>query len=321
MNQLTTEEKKTLNQISQQRDADVSLGDILHSFIAEAGIQTGTPVNAVNATETLEITGVVVDGETVSIGADVYEFMTDEAQTKTAPTNKAVNIKASAVKASNTLTMDTQPTSGNTMWIGTKVYTFVPIGTANAEGEVSVGDSLAAAKLNTVAAINGTDGFNNPSAEVTASAFVGDVCTLTALVGGTIGNAIPTTETFSAGTNVFSAVVLENGADCIAANAVTALVAAITALDTQGVGAADGAGDTVVLTADAGGVAGNDITLAETMANGNFVAAATELSGGIDGTVAVGRTLLIDATYLYIAAAGNTVAQKNWRRIALGAAY
>lgn len=321
MNQLTAEEKKTLNQVSQQRDNDVSLGDILDTFIDEATIQDGTPVNAISATETLEISGVVVDSETVSIGDDIYEFVTDAAKTKTAPTNIAVDIAANAVKSSNTLTLPTQPTAGDTMWIGTKIYTFVPEGTANAEGEVSVGTDLASAKLAIVAAINGTDGINNPSDEVTASAFVANVCTITALVGGVVGNTIPTTETFTAVGNVFSAITLGTGTDCSAANAKTAFMAAVTASDTQGVGATSGAGTNVTLTADAGGVAGNEITLAETMTNGAFTAAATELSGGVDGTVAVGKTLLVDATYLYIAAAGNTVAQKNWRRMALGAAY
>jgi len=317
MNQITTEEKKTLNQVSQQRDPDVKLGDLLSSLIGES-IKTGTPVNAVSATETLTLTGVVIDGETVSIGDDVYEFAADAAQTVGAG-NIPVDIEANTGKAGGTLTMDTQPLSGNTVTIGTKVYTFVPIGTDNADGEVSVGLDLAAAKVNLVAAINGTDGISDPHPLVSAAEFVGDDCVISALVGGAAGNAIATTETFSAVTNIFAAVTLLLGTDCSAANAITALVAAITADDTQGVGAADGAGDTVVLTSDLGGVSANDIEVSTTMANASF--GDTNLSGGVDGTVATGMTLLADATYLYFCLAGNTLAQKNWRRIALGSAF
>jgi len=316
MNSLTAEELKTLNQISQQRDVDVKLGDVLTTIIG-ASIASGTPVNAALATETLTISGVVKDGETVTIGSDIYEFVADAAKTVTTVGNIPVDIAANTVKAVGTLTIDTQPTAGNTMWIGTKIYTFVPVGTANAEGEVSIGTDLASAKLAIVAAINGTDGFNNPSDEVTASEFLVNDCTLTALVGGTVGNSIPTTETFTAVTNIFAAVTLLTGDDCLAADAVTKLVAAVTAFDTQNVSAADGADNTVILTAP--GVISNDIAVVTTMANGAFIG--VEFTGGVDATVAVGGKILADATYLYICLAGNTVVQSNWRRIALGAAY
>lgn len=314
MDQITTAEKKTLNQVSQQRDPDVKLGDILSALIGESIVE-GTPVNPVKATETLNITGVVVDGETVSIGDDVYEFCA-AADQRVALGNIPVDIEANAGKATGTLTMDTQPTSGDKVTIGTKVYTFVPIGTDTADGEVSIGADLAEAKLNLVAAINGADEFNEPHPLVSAAAFVGDDCVITALVGGVAGNTIATTETFTAVTNVFAAVTLLTGTDCTAANAITALVAAITAEDTQGVGAVDGAGDTVVLTADVAGIAGNEIALAETLANGTFVAGATELSGGVDGTDPNGKVLLHDDTYLYVCIDGI-----NWRRIALGNAF
>jgi len=317
MNQITVAEKKTLNQVSQQRDPDVKLGDILSSLIGES-IKTGTPVNAVSATETLTLIGVVKDGETVTIGEDVYEFASDAAQT-VGVGNIPVDIEANTGKASGTLTMDTQPTAGDKVTIGTKIYTFVPVGTDNADGEVSVGADLAEAKLNLVAAINGVDGISDPHPLVSAAAFIGDDCVISALKGGTAGNTIATTETFTALTNIFAAATLLLGTDCSAANAITALVAAITAEDTQGVGAADGAGDTVVLTSDLGGEAANEIAVATTMANASFVG--DHLAGGVDGTVATGMTVLIDTTYLYICQAGNTLAQKNWRRIALGNAF
>lgn len=326
MNNLTATEKKLLNNLTQVRNPSVLLGDKLQAVIDAVGVD-GTPVNAVAASKSLAVTGVVIDGETVTInnpavsGTDVYEFLTDAAQTKTAPTNIAVNIAASAVKASGTLTMDTQPTAGDTITIGTKTYIFVPVGTANHDGEISIGADLAAAKLALVAAINGTDGVNTAVPGVSAAAFSGNTCAITALVGGTAGNSIATTETFTAASNVFAAATLGSGADCTAANAITALVSAITASDTQGVGAADGTGDTVDLTADVAGTIGNNILISETMANAAFTGGATKLAGGVDGTVSNGTKLMVDDTYLYVSLGANTTADANWRRISVGNVY
>ena len=308
---------------------NMKLGNIIQAIIVGLNQTTvaGTPVNAVNAFETLTVSGVVLDGETVLInnpaidGIDIYEFLADAAQTKSAPGNIAVDITAYATKSTGTLTVDTQPTSGDTMTIGTKVYTFVPVGTANGDGEISIGANLAGAQAAIVAAINGTDGVNEPHPKVRASVFATDASTITAMVGGTAGDLIATTETFTAATNVFGAVTLGNGADCSAANAITALVGAITASDTQGISAVDGAGDTVVLTCDVAGVIGNTVIIGETMSNGSFTGGAVLLSGGIDGTVGTIGESMIDASYLYRCVADNTTAGKNWRRISLGSAY
>jgi len=308
--------------------------DFVNSLTGEQGpqglyseIELGTPVNAVNATKALSITGVVIDGETVTIDnpaaadADVYEFLADTAQSKTTPTNIAVNITTYTAKASRVLTVDTQPTAGDTMTIGVKTFTFVPVGTANGNGEISIGADLAAAKVNIVAAINGTDSINTVHTQVSAGDFSTNDCTITALVGGVAGNAIATTETFSAGTNIFAGATLTGGTDCTAPNAVTALVAAITASDTQGVGGVDGTGDVVDLTADVAGVVGNAIVIGETLTNGAFAGAATLLSGGVDGTSGTARQTLMDSSYVYFCTAINTTADKNWRRVALGSAY
>jgi hypothetical protein len=321
MNKMTAKQISDLNIMNPAAGA-ANLGERLD--ISQA--KTGTPVNAVNGTATLVVNSVVVDGDTLTInnpnvsGTDVYEFLADTEQTKTVPTNIAVNITASTTKATVTLTLDTQPTAGQTMTIGTKLYTFVAVGADNADGKISVGADLAACKLNVVAAINGS-GFNQAHPLVTAATFSGNTCLLTARVGGTIGNAITTAETMTGGNNAFSAVTFTNGANCSAANAITALVAAITASDTQGVDAVDGAGDTVVLTADTAGVAGNSIAIIEAMINGAFVGNITVLAGGINGTVGYFGEMYIDATYLYTCVADNTISGKNWRRISLGSVY
>lgn len=323
MTNLTAAERKTLNGMSRVRDSSLYLGDKLFNAIELIG-KSGTPKNAVNAGETLTVSGVVVHGETVTInnpsvaGTDVYEFLADTAQTKTVATNKAVNIVAKTVKATGTLTMDTQPVSGNTVTIGTKVFTFVPVGTDTADGEVSIGADLAGAQAALVAAINGTDGISDPHPLVRAAAFAANASVITALIGGVAGNAIATTETFTAASNVFAATTLETGADCSAADAVAALVVAITAVDTQGVGAADGTGDTVVLAADAAGVSGNAIVIGETLANGSFTEDAIVLSGGVDGTPVDCPGFMMDESYLYVCVAVNTATGKNWRRVSIG---
>ena len=284
-------------------------------------ITNGTPVNAVAASGTLTISGVVIDGETVTCGADVYEFAADDAQTVTG-SNIAVDITSYADKAQGTLTVDTQPTSGEVFVLGAKTYTFVPLGTANADGEVDIGADVAAAKVNIVAAINGSDGYNVASTVATAATFAANDCVVTALIGGTAGNSIVSTTTMAGGTNAWDAGTLGTttaGTDCSAPNAVTALVAAEVASGTEDVTFSDGAGDTVDIDANTKGVLANSIATTENMANGSF--AAGTLTGGIDGTLGSQWEVRIDASYLYAAVADNTIADNNWRRVSLGTAY
>lgn len=322
MNNLTTTEKKVINNLSKALKSSVQLGDLLQLVIASLS-EAGTPANAVVASEVLTVSGVVLHGETITFnnpakpGIDVYEFLADAAQKKRVSTNIAVDITDSTTASTGTLTMDTQPIAGDKVTIGAKVFTFVPVGTDTADGEISIGVDVAAAQAAFVAAINGTDGVNDPHPLVSAGAFAANASVITALIGGVAGDAIATTETFTAATNVFAAVTLGTGADCTAANAITALVAAITAYDTQDIIAADGAGDTVTLTSAIAGAIGNDITLAATMTNGSFTDDATEMSGGVDGTVSSGVKIMVDETNLYICFLPNTKNDRNWRRVEL----
>jgi hypothetical protein len=306
----------TLPKLSAGVQASLALAD---SAIQadDVRIAPGTPTNAKAASGTLTILGVVKDGETVQIGDDVYEFCSDAAQSLTAGSDFAVDIEAHTTKGTDNLTVAVNPVLGDTFTIGTKVYTIVPAASANGEGDVPLGIDAAATQASIVAAINGSDGWNSPNDKASAGAFNANVSAITALAGGT--QNIPTTSTFTNGENLFSAAALAGGADCLAPAAVTALVAAITASDTQGVGAADGANDTVVCTADDLGVAGNDIDSVAVMANGSFAAA--KLSGGQAGTVGDQWQTYADASYLYVAVAANTATGANWRRIGLGTAY
>jgi hypothetical protein len=340
---LTTTEKGTIvgaiNEVDANADAayvkpgsgipstDMTAAVQASLALADSALQTisvgsATPVNAVAASGVLTIAGVCIDGETIDIGDDRYEFAADTAQSIDGASDFAIDITSYTTKSQGTLTVDTQPTAGDTMTIGSKTYTFVPNGTANSDGEISVGTDLATAQANIENALDGSDGHNVAHTQVTMAAFATNDAVITAIIGGTAGDSIATTETFTAGTNVFDAATLGTttaGVDCTAANAVTAIVAEVTAHDTQGVGAADGAGDTVDLTADTKGVAGNSIATTEAMANGSFGAATLE--GGVNGTVGAARELKADSSYLYIAIAANTIADANWRRISVGSVY
>ena len=108
----------------------------------------------------------------------------------------------------------------------------------------------------------------------------------------------------------------------IAADAVTNIVTAVTA-DLATVTAVDGAGDTVTVTAATKGVAGNSIVFTEASTNMTVDGAGTlgTTTAGINGTVGVANEIVQDTTYLYVCIATNTIADTNWRRIALGSVY
>lgn len=249
----------------------------------------------VKATGTLTLSGVADDAETVTIGDSVYEFDTDDSLAGSG--NVQVDVSSYATAAQGTLTIDTQVTALNTMTIGTRTWAFVPNGSADHDGEISVGTDLATCQANIVAAVNGTDGVNTPSSEVTMAAFAANDSVITASVPGAGGNSIATTENFNAGTNVFDAATLGTttaGVSCSAANAVTALVAAVTGDSAAVVDAVDGAGDTVDVTAKVAGAAANSYATTETMANGAF--GGSTLSGGVTELPGEIRVSLTDAT-------------------------
>lgn len=293
-------------------DTAVQPDDILTPNIPE-----GTPTNAAAASIVMTIDGVAIDGETVTIGDEVYEFCAD-ADSTVAGDNIPVDIEEYTVKGSVTLTLDTAPALGDTFTLGTKEFTVVPTASANGDGDVAIGEGLPAFKENVVAAINGTDGHNDPHPFVTCADFEGNNAVITAIAGGTAGN-LDSTATFSTGTNSFSNPTLINGDDCSKANAKTALVAAIDS-ESAIVGAAATAGDTLTITAKATGTEGN-VDIDETMAHGAFAGAATKLAGGTEGTPGTKGDMMRDATYLYVCVADNNVTGTNWRRVGLGSAY
>ena len=278
------------------------------------------PVNAAASGGTLTINGVVIDGETVTIGADTYEFAADVALSVTAG-RIPVDINAVSTKAQGKLTIALQPAAGEKLVIGTKTYTFVALGNAALDGDIDIGADAAAARLAIVAAINGKDGINTAHPLVSAADFVVNDCVITAFVGGAVGDAIPTTEDMAGAGNEFDGVDLgatTAGVDCTKGDARTALVAAITASGTEPFGAAAGAVDTMVLTADTLGMAFNDTALAAVGANMVWGAALT--AGGVDGTPGFAGAVCADAGFIYICTTTDSTNQSNnWERVAIAA--
>lgn len=195
------------------------------------------------------------------------------------------------VAASGVLTLAANPTAGDTMTIGTKSYTFMASGLANSDGEIMVGTNLAATKLNVVAAILGTDGFNEPHDLVTcAAAFSSDTLAITARIPGTAANSIATVETYTSGSNIFGAATLASGANPSASNTATAFRTAING-DSGRVVAAGGSSGTVTVTARETGTAANSYATTETLSGSSWGAAT--LASGVEDDPGV---LYVDVT-------------------------
>lgn len=154
------------------------------------------------ALATLRVAAAGEDGETVTIGADVYELDTHVVEDITAGRVR-VDVSGGATVASEALlTIVEAVTATDDMDIGGENYLFVAGATA-AAGEIGLGAGEAETKLAIVEAINGTDGFNTPNASCTIAAFIVDDAILTALVPGTVGDAILLAESFTDVGNIF----------------------------------------------------------------------------------------------------------------------
>jgi len=81
------------------------------------------------------------------------------------------------------------------------------------------------------------------------------------------------------------------------------------------------AGDVYPITAKVAGTAAHSILCSETYTSGSNVFSHDHLQSGVDGTIGIHGVPMIDTTYLYFAVADNGVADKNWRRVALGSAF
>ena len=226
----------------------------------------------------LAIAAATENGETATIGDDIFEVDTVGDESTITTGNIAVDLSGgSTVASQGTLTIAEPVTADDTMTIGASVYTFKAGATAVVL-EIGLGADEAATKLAIVAAINGTDGFNTANASVTAAAFATDDCVLTAIVPGTVGDAIVSTETFTHGSNIFDATTLGTttaGVDPTAGESVTAFAAAFLTLPTLEAYAEGSTGVTVIETVDNGGPS----AVSETLAGGSNAWEASTLIG------------------------------------------
>lgn len=315
--ELTSVERRVLNNVSMEQNANVKLGEIISGILDN--VQPGTPVNAEYAVAILGVES-ISHGETLTIGSDIYEVTARE-DAMVAEGHIAIPVYDISTPATGALTMAVQPTAGDTITIGGKTYIFVPNGTDTADGEVSIGADLAGAQAALVAAVNGTDEFNSQNEDVKMAAFVADVATLEAIVAGGYGNGITTTSTFTSASNLFSGMTLINGANCSTVGARIAIADAVIDNDTQGVDAKVDEAEGGVMFAALGEEA-NAIEVSTTMTDAGFIPAdTTSLSGGVNATESSTVRLMVDRDYLYVCTAPNTIAESNWRRISLGDPY
>lgn len=287
-----------------------------------------TPVNAVAATKVLTIGTNPVEEATVTIGSNIYRFM---------------SVLGTGVAATGTLTMNTeQPHDGDTVIMGNTTYTFKTALTPTA-GQVLIDDTTEHSMDNLIAAIEGGAGAGTKYATgtvsqgmVTAVKATADTMTVTYDTVGFLGNEYDTKGTATHAT--WGATTLAGGIDAQAANdvligggvegSIDNLVLAITAgVDTTKYGTGTVANplatavkttpSTMTATNKIKGAIGNSTALAETLADGSWAGNATALGGGIDGTVAAKGDTLFDATNVYVAVAANTTADTNWKKLIL----
>jgi hypothetical protein len=107
--------------------------------------------------------------------------------------------------ATGTLTMANQPGAGETITIGSAVFTFALAKTS--KYHVVIGGTLGATQANL------TEAVLNYCSVATLGAWVADVSTVTARYAGTWANAVPTTDTLLGVGDGFTGAVLADGAD------------------------------------------------------------------------------------------------------------
>lgn len=119
-----------------------------------------------------------------------------------------------AVKAQGKLTLQNQPSVGETITLGIKTYSFVASLVTNTDGQIVIGANVAATRANIMAAVNlsGLPGSQYATAtslngDVEATSTSGNDIFFTAKIGGTAGNSIASTSTLVA-PNTFDAATL-----------------------------------------------------------------------------------------------------------------
>jgi len=282
------------------------------------------------------ITGNVADGETVTIDETTFEFDTDNSVT---PGNIKVNVAGNVDKQSACIALataiedelnglfDAEAAASNGDFkvtvtarikgthmnvASTKVCANGSWGNTVLEGGADATNEGAAVVI--ISTFDSETGYDIDAAADGAAAidFTADIA---GALDGSIGNSIAVDATGLV-SGAFGTAYLAGGYDCTEAEAGAAILATIDS-ESAIVDAADGGSNDVTVTAKSKGVAGNSITLDETMGNGLWTGGAVALSGGVDGTIGSKGDVVFDTSYLYVCVADNTIADANWKTAAL----
>lgn len=315
--------------------------DLSGVALSNLRIESGTPVNAVAATGTVTMTGVIVpgshaesvltsnatnvtDADTVTIGSTVYRFK----DTMAAAYDVKIGADAATTLDNLKAAINGSGTAGVEWFAGTVAHPTV-VATDNADTTQKV-----------IARVPGTAA-NATATTKSAATLSWEDTTLGGGTGNSNPGVAPETVTVDTVTYSFVDVLSEtNGAAAIAnqvlfgantAAALDNLKLAINAGATVGTNYSTG---TVVhptveattnsnteqtVAAKVKGTAAESIATTSVLANGAW--GAVTLENGVDGTVGVARQVVLDASYLYVCTATNTVADTNWRKVDLGSAY
>jgi hypothetical protein len=177
----------------------MTIDDEVYTFVAAASAPGQITIDGTVANTQANLRTAVNDGDTYN------------APHKSVTLGAATTLGGSAT-ATNNLTMDTDPTAGDTCTIDGVVYTFAAA--ASAPGQITLdGAVVANTQASFRTAVNSGDIYNDPHPTATLGAFAADVSAVSARTPGSAGNSIATTETFTAITNIFSAAALAGGAD------------------------------------------------------------------------------------------------------------
>lgn len=228
-------------------------------------IKEQTPVKTAAASGTFTLSDPVIDGETVTIGTDVFEFDIDAV---VSGENILVDISGGTkTQATATITFTGSLLDGDLIVIGDDIYEATTTGTAS-------GANFAIDLSAVAVAASGT---------LTFTGVVSDGETVT------IGNDVYEFDTDDIITDGNIQVFV--GANTNASSAIIALVSAIEAAGTEEVSAVDGVGDTVVVTGNYKRSSDNSIVTLTDCVNATW--GSGTLVGGEDATAAECVTALV----------------------------
>jgi flagellin len=137
-------------------------------------------------------------------GSQMSVFLSDGSAADSKDPNISVNMPTLsssslglATYATGTLDLTSNPTSGNTVQIGSQTYTFVAAGQANAANDVALGSNVQSTLQNLQAAVNGGAGAGNlygtgtaVNQQATITSVNGGSAVVQALQAGTAGNSV-----------------------------------------------------------------------------------------------------------------------------------